>query len=220
MFTGIVEEVGVVRSVQRRAGVQRTTVDAERVLEGLRVGDSINLSGVCHTAVAFDGSGFIVESVDETLRRSTLGQLRVGARLNLERALRLGDRLGGHLVAGHVDGVGRVIDRTDAPGNVLFRIGLSRDLAPYVAEKGSIAVDGISLTVVSAGELDFSVAIIPHTLAATTLADHRPGDSVNLEVDTVARYVERLLATGRIASGAELTEAGIREMGAWAEGIE
>ena len=220
MFTGIVEEVGVVRSVQRRAGVQRTTVDAEQVLVGLRVGDSITLDGVCHTVVASDSSGFAVESVEETLRRSTLGRLRVGTRLNLERALRLGDRLGGHLVAGHVDGVGRVIDRTDAPGNVLFRIGMSRDLVPYVAEKGSIAVDGISLTVASAGPAEFSVAIIPHTLAATTLADRRPGDSVNLEVDTIARYVERLLAEGRVTAGTELTEAALRETGAWGDGTE
>ena len=213
MFTGIIEEVGRVRSIQRRTGYQRTTLDAERVLSDIRVGDSIGLNGVCHTVVAFDGEGFAVESVEETLRRTTLGRLRAGARVNLERALQLGGRLDGHLVAGHVDGVGQLQKRTESPGNVLLQIGMPPDLAPYVAQKGSIAIDGISLTVASVSAQDFIVAVIPHTLQATTLSERRSGDPVNLEVDMIARYLERLLTSGRNLSGGSLTESALREMG-------
>ncbi len=193
MFTGIVEEVGVVRSVQRRAGYQRTALDAQRVLEDVRIGDSIDLDGACHTVVGFDERGFWVESVEETLRRTTLSRLRVGSRVNLERSVKAGERLGGHFVAGHVDGVGKVLERRESSDNVVFQVGLGADLAPYVAEKGSVAVDGISLTVVSASARDFTVAVIPHTLEVTTISERRAGDSVNLEVDMVARYIERLL---------------------------
>lgn len=192
MFTGIVEEIGVVRSVQQRAGYQQTTVDAQRVLEDVRVGDSINLDGACHTVVGFDGRGFTVESVEETLRRTTLSRLRVGSRMNLERSLKVGDRLGGHFVAGHVAGVGKVLKRRASSDQVVFQIGMGADLAPYVAEKGSIAVDGISLTVVSVSPREFTVAVIPHTLEVTTISERRVGDPVNLEVDMVARYIERL----------------------------
>ena len=135
------------------------------------------------------------ESVEETLRRTTLGGFRPGRRVNLERALKLGDRLGGHMVAGHVDGIGRVIRRKDGPGGAEFEVGLPPELVPYVAEKGSVAIDGISLTVTAASPRDFSVAVIPHTLEWTTLSERRPGDSVNLEVDIVARYIQRLMTT-------------------------
>ena len=213
MFTGIIEEVGRVRAIQRRAGYQRTTVDAQRVLADIRVGDSVSLSGACHTVVGFDGGGFAVESVEETLRRTTLSRLRIGGRVNLERALELGGRLGGHLMAGHVDGIGQVLKRTDAPGGALFQIGMPADLAPYVAHKGSIAVDGISLTVASVSARDFTVAVIPHTLQATTLSERRPGDAANLEVDMIARYLERILTFGRKPSAGGLTESALREMG-------
>ena len=195
MFTGIIEEIGTVRSLQRRSGYQRTTVDAQRMLEDIRIGDSITIDGACQTVVDFDANGFTVESVEETLRRTTLGGLRPGRRVNLERALKLGDRLGGHMVAGHVDGVGRVLRRKDGPDSVQFQVGMPAELSPYVAEKGSIAIDGISLTVTGASPRDFGVAVIPHTLETTTLSERRSGEPVNLEVDTVARYIQRLMTT-------------------------
>ncbi len=217
MFTGIVEEIGRVRSVQRRTGYQKTDLDARRVLEEIQVGDSITLDGACHTVVAFDNRGFVVESVEETLQRTTLGRLQAGSRVNLERSIALGGRLDGHLVAGHIDGMGKVLKRQESSDNVLFQIGMSPDLAPYVAQKGSIAVDGISLTVVSVSNREFTVAVIPHTLQVTTLSERGPGDPVNLEVDMVARYLERLLAAGRIPPGGGVTESTLQEMGYQAE---
>ena len=181
--------------LQRRSGYQRTTVDAQGVLEDIRIGDGITIDGACQTVVEFDAMGFTVESVEETLRRTTLGDLRPGRRVNLERALKLGDRLGGHMVAGHVDGIGRVLRRKDGPAGVDFQVGMPAELSPYVAEKGSIAIDGISLTVTGAAPRDFGVAVIPHTLETTTLSGKRSGESVNLEVDTVARYIQRLMTT-------------------------
>ncbi len=202
MFTGIVEEVGRVRAIQRRTGYQRTTLEAMRVMADVAVGDSISIDGACHTVVEVGRLTFSFESVSETLERTTLGRLKTGDRVNLERSLKLSDRLGGHLVAGHVDGVGRVLERRRWADNVVYCIGLTDELSPYVADKASIAVDGISLTVVSAGARDFTVTVIPHTLEATTIGERRVGDAVNLEVDMVARYLERL--TGRHAPDREL----------------
>lgn len=210
MFTGIIEEVGVVKQIERRAGYQRTTIGAQCVLEGVKLGDSIALDGACHTVVAFDEHGFTVESVDETLKRTTLGKMQNGSRVNLERSLKLGDRLDGHMVAGHVDGVGTLIRRTEFSDNVVFEVEVPDGLAPYIAEKGSVAILGISLTVVSVTARTFSVTIIPHTLSVTTLQDKRVGDVVNLEVDMIARYVERLTQFGHHG---RLSEEKIREMG-------
>ena len=193
MFTGIVEEVGTIRRVEARAGYRRTTIAAQQVLDGIGMGDSIAIDGACHTVVRFDAQSFAVESVAETLSRTTLGHRRVGSRVNLERSLKLGDRLDGHLVAGHVDGVGRVKRRVESTGQTAFEFEVPRDLSPYIAAKGSVAVDGISLTVVSVSTRTFSIAAIPHTLAVTTLSERYPGDRVNLEVDMIARYLERLL---------------------------
>ena len=201
MFTGIVEEVGLVCNVQRRTGYQRTAVEASRVPADVAIGDSISIDGACHTVVDVGRRGFSFESIQETLERTTLGRLRAGDRVNLERSLKLSDRLGGHLVAGHVDGVGRVQERRRWADNVVFRIGMPAELARYVAGKGSIAVDGISLTVVSARARDFTVAVIPHTMEATTIGERRVGDAVNLEVDMVARYLERLTARWKSPSG-------------------
>jgi riboflavin synthase len=213
LFTGLIEEVGVVLGVERLGSLQRTTVAAgPAFLEGVRVGDSVNVDGACQTAVRCDREGFRFESVEETLRRTTLGRLRTGDRVNLERSLRMGDRLGGHLVAGHVDGVGRVVDRSDRPGDSVFRVEAPAGLEKYIAEKGSVALDGISLTVAGVTGPVFSVAVIPHTLGATTLSLRRPGDPVNLEADLVARYVERLLSFGGEKDG-RLSEARLREMG-------
>lgn len=196
MFTGIVEEVGTIRRVESRAGYQRATIAAQQVLDGMGMGDSIAIDGACHTVVQFDARTFAVESVAETLLRTTLGHSRVGSRVNLERSLKLGDRLDGHLVAGHVDGVGRVKKRAESAAQIEFEFEVPQNLAPYIAEKGSVAVDGISLTVVSVSARTFSIAAIPHTLAVTTLSEKYPGDRVNIEVDMIARYLERLVQVG------------------------
>jgi len=185
MFTGIVEELGRLRS--RDGG--RFVFEADVVLEDMKLGDSIAHNGVCLTVVDIGPGWYAVDAVDETLRRSNLGDLQPGDGVNLERPVRLADRLGGHLVQGHVDGVGEVV--TPAPD---FRIRAPKDLTRYIIEKGSITVDGCSLTVVDPLEDGFTVAIIPHTAAVTTLGSRQPGDRVNLEVDMVAKYVERLLA--------------------------
>jgi len=184
MFTGIVEELGRVR--RREAG--RFEFEASTVLDGLAVGDSVSHNGVCLTVVEIDPDGYAVDVVGETLRRSNLGDLAPGDPVNLERPVRLNDRLGGHLVQGHVDGVGEVVSA--APD---LRVRVAPHLARYLVEKGSITVDGCSLTVVEALPDSFTVAIIPHTAAVTTLGRRRPGDRVNLEVDVIAKYVEKLL---------------------------
>jgi riboflavin synthase len=184
MFTGIVEEMGRLR---RRDG-NRFEFDASVVLDGLGVGDSVAHNGVCLTVVGLLDGGYAVDVVDESLGRSNLGALAVGDPVNLERPVRLADRLGGHLVQGHVDAVGEVLSPSPQ-----LRIRAPKDLSRYVVEKGSITVDGCSLTVVDALPDEFSVAVIDHTMAVTTLGRVQPGDLVNLEVDVVAKYVEKLL---------------------------
>ena len=210
MFTGIVEEVGTIRHLEARSGYQRTTIAVCDVLEGVKVGDSIAIEGACHTVVQFDADTFTVESVSETLKRTTLGDCRVGSKVNLERSLKLGDRLDGHMVAGHVDGVGKVKSRTESADNVVFEFEVPNMLAPYIAEKGSITVNGVSLTVVSVTDRTFSVTVIPHTLSVTTLSAKQAGDRVNLEVDMIARYLERLVHFGRVEES--LSEARISAM--------
>ena len=185
MFTGIVEEMGRVRG---RAGA-RLEIEAGTVLAGLEIGHSVAHNGCCLTVVDTGEGWYAVDVVGETLARTNLGDLRPGDPVNLERPLRLQDRLGGHLVQGHVDAVGDVV--TPAPH---LRVRMPADLGRYVVEKGSIAVDGCSLTVARAGEHDFTVAVIPHTAAVTTLGSRAAGDRVNLEVDVLAKYVERLVA--------------------------
>jgi riboflavin synthase len=185
MFTGIVEEMGRVRS---RAG-SRFDIDAAVVLDGLAVGDSLAHNGVCLTVIDVRDGGYAVEAVDETLRRSNLGDLTPGDPVNLERSVRLMDRLSGHLVQGHVDGVGEVV--STAPD---LRVRTDPDLLRYAVPKGSITVDGCSLTLVEVGKREFTVAVIPHTMAITTLGTRQVGDRVNLEVDLMAKYVEKLLA--------------------------
>ena len=188
MFTGIVEEMGRVRG---RAGA-RLEIEAGTVLAGLEIGHSVAHNGCCLTVVDTGEGWYAVDVVGETLARTNLGDLRPGDPVNLERPLRLQDRLGGHLVQGHVDAVGDVV--TPAPH---LRVRMPADLGRYVVEKGSIAVDGCSLTVARAGEHDFTVAVIPHTAAVTTLGFRAAGDRVNLEVDVLAKYVERLVSRGR-----------------------
>jgi riboflavin synthase len=197
MFTGIVEELGRVRSLEDRAGAARLVVDCATVNRDSSVGDSVAVNGVCLTAVEVTGEALSFDLARETLDRSTLGGLRAGDPVNLERPLTLATRLGGHLVQGHVDGVAAVrsVDRNGAEASI--RIALPSSLRPYVVEMGSIAVDGVSLTVTVVDDEGFEVALIPHTLAVTTLGERGPGDGVNLEADVVAKYVENLARRGR-----------------------
>lgn len=193
MFTGIVEELGEIVALEPAGDAARVTVRGPVVTRDAVHGASIAVNGVCLTVVEVDGDAFTADVVQETLDRSSLGALGPGSRVNLERPVRLSDRLGGHLVQGHVDGVGRLISRQPGERGDVVVFSLPPELSRYVVEKGSIAVDGVSLTVVEAGGDRFSVALIPATLQTTTLGLKRPGDPVNLEVDVVAKYVERML---------------------------
>ena len=208
MFTGLIEELGRVRGRVRRGLFQQLEIEAERVLPGLQVGDSVNIDGVCQTVVAITERGFAVETVPETLARTTLGILGIGQAVNLERALRADQRLDGHLVLGHVDGVARIRWRTERDQEHRFEIEPPPALTRYIAAKGSVALDGISLTVAEVSGDAFTVAVIPHTFANTTLSHRRTGDSVNLEVDVIARYVERLLG-----DKPQLSFENLRDMG-------
>ncbi len=195
MFTGIVEELGELVSRDERPDAARFAVRGPLTTSDARPGDSIAVNGVCLTVVDVDGEVFTADVIGETLRRSSLGPAAIGDRLNLERAAKLGHRLGGHLVQGHVDGTGNLLSRTapqDGAPWELVRIGLPTGLARYLVEKGSITVDGVSLTVIDVGAEEFSVGLIPTTQQMTTLGGRRPGELVNLEVDVIAKYVERL----------------------------
>ena len=189
MFTGIVEEVGVVAKISDNG----MTVLATKVTEDLKLGDSIAVNGTCLTAVSFDRTEFSVDLSPETVRRTSLGRLSVGGPVNLERALLASDRMGGHIVQGHVDGTGRVMSTKRDGDSTIFRIRVPKRLNRYIVEKGFVAVDGISLTVVKIGASSFTLAVIPYTLKNTNLAALSVGNRVNLEADTLAKYVESLL---------------------------
>lgn len=197
MFTGIVEEIGTVLAVERGPGDVRLRVRGATVTDGTRLGDSIAVDGVCLTVTDLAGDAFACDVMPESLDRSSLGGLLPGARVNLERAVRADGRLDGHLVQGHVDGVGVLVRRDPGARWDDLRFTAPRALLRYVAEKGSIAVSGVSLTVTGVDEDGFGVSLIPTTLAATTLGDLTVGDRVNLEVDVIAKYVERLLGGHR-----------------------
>ena len=195
MFTGIVQDVGRILALDQLGGDTRLTVGVERLeLARSAIGDSIAVAGVCLTAVALEPRAFSADVSRETLAFTTIGDWRVGQRVNLEPALRAGDALGGHLVSGHVDGVAEVRARIDEARSQRFRIRLPQPLARYVARKGSVALVGVSLTVNAVDQQEFEVNLIPHTLAMTTLSGLAVGDRINLEVDLIARYTERLLA--------------------------
>ncbi|WFB06508.1 riboflavin synthase [Streptomyces sp. LX-29] len=193
MFTGIVEELGEVVAVEDLGDASRFRLRGPLVTDDAKHGDSIAVNGVCLTVVETADGQFTADVMAETLKRSSLGALVPGARVNLERPMQLGGRLGGHLVQGHVDGTGTILERTPAEHWELVKISLPTGIARYVVEKGSITVDGISLTVVDAADDHFTVSLIPTTLALTTLGIKQVGDPVNLEVDVVAKYVERML---------------------------
>jgi riboflavin synthase len=215
VFTGLVEAVGVVTGLQRGEQEARITLASVTISSDLSIGDSISVNGACLTAVAAGEGRFTALAMAETLRRTALGQLAVGSRVNLERALRLGDRLGGHMVLGHVDGLGKVVNRTREGQAERLEIATTKELLSLVVPKGSIAVDGVSLTVAGLSTSSFWVALIPHTLGATTLEERRPGDLVNLETDIIGKYVARLLKPdGDTATvGPVLSEGFLREHG-------
>ena len=193
MFTGIIEETGTLGGIRKGQHSAVLRINARKVLEGVKTGDSIAVNGVCLTVTAFDASGFSADVMHETLNRSSLGSLSLESRLNLERAMPADGRFGGHMVAGHVDGTGiiRAIKKDD--NAIWYTISAEPKVLRYIVEKGSIAIDGISLTVAAVTEKDFSVSVIPHTAAVTTLSERKAGDAVNLENDIVGKYVEKLM---------------------------
>lgn len=189
MFTGIIEEVGVVKGASHR----RLDIKDEKVLGGTKLGDSIAVNGACLTMTSLDGDGFSVDIMPETVRRTNLGGLHYGDLVNLERAMPAGGRFGGHFVQGHVDGVGTVVSLSPEEGAVIARISAPSGLMSYIVNKGFIAVDGVSLTVIDCDNFSFSVSLVAYTREHTTLGNRKPGDVVNLEVDIIAKYVERLM---------------------------
>ena len=203
MFTGIIEEIGTVRRIEHGAKGARLTIQAKTVLEDTRIGDSIATNGVCLTVVSMTGDSFSADVMAESLRRSSLGTLQGGSPVNLERAMAANGRFGGHIVSGHIDGTGTLASQKREDNAVWVKIKTPAPLLRYIVEKGSIAIDGVSLTVAAVTDTDFSVSIIPHTGAQTILLGKKPGDPVNLECDVIGKYVEKLTAphkTGGIST--------------------
>ena len=218
MFTGLIEELGRVRSVERRGEGVRITVEAKVVTEGTRDGDSIAVNGVCLTALDVRRDSFAADGSRETLQRSTLGLLRSGSPVNLERAVTPATRLGGHIVQGHVDARGKFLSADEHGGSWTVRIAYTNEVARYLVFKGSVAVEGISLTVAELAQEYFEVAIIPKTWAVTNLSTLRAGDPVNIEADIIAKYVERILSVGGRAGeetggGSSITVEKLAELG-------
>lgn len=193
MFTGIIEGLGNVAGIRPSGQGKRFTVEADFLLDGTGIGDSIAVNGACLTAVTIDGGRFEADVSPETLDKTIFGRIRIGDRVNLERALRLSDRLDGHLVSGHVDGVGTLRSRRTLGNAILITIVVPTSLGRYMIQKGSVAVDGVSLTINACGPDYFEVSIIPHTAMLTTIGFKKPGDSVNIETDMIGKYVERFL---------------------------
>ena len=217
MFTGIVEEVGTIRHVSLTGSSGQIDIKAEKVLDGTMIGDSIAVNGVCLTVTALKPDGFTADVMAETIRRSSLGQMQSGSSVNLERAMAAEGRFGGHIVAGHIDGVGTIRSMVREENAVWIEIEAPKDILRYIVEKGSIAMDGISLTVAYVDDSVFKVSVIPHTGEETTLLDKSTGDVVNLENDIIGKYVEKLLGLSAPAEKEEkssgLTMEYLAEMG-------
>ena len=193
MFTGIIEEVGSIRSIKKGAKSAIITIEAKKVMEDIHLGDSIAMNGVCLTVTSFDNSSYSVDVMHETLDRTNLGELKGGSRVNLERAMAADGRFGGHIVAGHIDDTGVIVSMNRDDNAVWINISTTKEVLKYIVEKGSITIDGISLTVARVDSRGFSVSVIPHTAANTILLEKKPGNTVNLETDMVGKYVEKLL---------------------------
>jgi len=194
MFTGIIEEIGVVKQIRGLStGARKISIECEKVLDEMKIGDSLSVNGVCLTIVERRNEKVAVEAVEETIKKTMIGNLRTGSRVNLERSVRLSDRLGGHLVQGHVDATGSVVSIEKLPLSRMYRFRIPRPLMKYIIQVGSVSVNGVSLTVAEKLSDGFKVAIIPHTFENTTFQFLRPGDVVNIEIDAIAKYVESLL---------------------------
>jgi riboflavin synthase len=198
MFTGLIEEIGEIKSIEKAAKSARIIIKSEKVLQGIKLGDSICTNGVCLTVTEFTNNTFSVDVMAETVRSSNLGELKSGSKVNLERALKLSDRLGGHIVSGHIDGIGTIVDLQNEENATWVSVKTTADILKYIVHKGSITIDGISLTVAYVDESIFKVSIIPHTKGETTLVIKKIGDEVNLESDMMAKYVEKLLKYGEV----------------------
>ena len=193
MFTGLVAELGVVRSLEGAQDSYRLTIEAKKILKDLAIGDSVAVNGACLTVVAKGENYFTADVMPQTARTTQIGSLHFGERVNLERPLAYGDGMEGHLVTGHIEGVGRILSRMEEGNALIFRITVNKELSRYMVPKGSVAVDGISLTIVEVDENSFTISIIPHTAEMTTLGFKRQGDRVNLETDILAKYIEKLV---------------------------
>ncbi len=211
MFTGIIEELGRVEKTSTESGNLKLRIKASKISGDLKVGDSININGACQTVIQQDSDSFTVEAVQETLQKTNLGQLRENDLVNLERPLRFSDRLGGHLITGHVDCTGKIKSIFKKDGSLVYELELSGEYSPYLVKKGSVAVDGISLTVVDVKKSSFTVWVIPFTLQNTTLGRKRVGDLVNIETDLIGKYVVRIAASRKAKSA--ITEEWLTEKG-------
>jgi riboflavin synthase len=213
VFTGIIEELGTVRSLERGSDSCQIFIMAQKVLEDVKLGDSIAINGVCLTVTSFDREHFSADMMAETLAKTNLKDLSPGQKINLERAARLGDRMGGHLVQGHIDGVGTMVEQQKVGIAKIIRIKAPPEIMDYLVSKGSVAIDGISLTVIDVLSDSFTVSIIPHTAKMTTLGFKKTGDTVNLEADIIGRYVEKLLNKSRGKNPAPLSPEFLAEHG-------
>ncbi len=193
MFTGLVEEIGSIQSVQKSVKGAKLMIQAHKVLQDVSIGDSIAINGICLTVTTFSSEGFTADVMGETMDKTNLKYLQSGSKVNLERALRVGDRLGGHFVSGHIDGVGTIQNYEKEDNAVWITISAPTELLKYMIYKGSITVDGVSLTVASVSQEGFKISIIPHTKESTTLIDKKIGDKVNLECDMIGKYIERFM---------------------------
>lgn len=209
MFTGIIEEVGTVIGIHKKANSASIEIRAEQVLSDVKTGDSIAVNGICLTVTSHTARSFTADIMHETMRRSAMKNIRNGSRVNLERAMMAGGRFGGHIVSGHIDGTGTIEKIEQDEIATWYTIGAEDKLMRYIIEKGSIAIDGISLTVASVQQHSFCVSVIPHTTANTTLPGKKTGDPVNLENDCIGKYVEHFLCTGRMETAAGKGEAGL-----------
>lgn len=211
MFSGIIEETGQIKSLSRRDSSLEIIVRASKILEDLKVGDSVNIDGACQTAVRIDKNEFAVEAIEETLKKTTFGNLKIGQLVNLERAVKASDRLGGHILTGHIDCRGKIDSIKDKSGSYIFEISLPQSNLKYLIEKGSIAVDGISLTIVEVKPKSFTVSVIPHTIKNTNFVFKKIGDEVNIELDIIGKYIEKMLNSKSPQS--KITEEWLRKLG-------